>query len=120
MIHEKGGVEMKSFLIKRKSTFDVDNAVNVIAGVMFAGILLIVLLLVVAILFGLAIFSDNGVNTTPIKENIVSMVTNFFALMPTVGTILAVVILIAAIVLLVLYVVRMKNSGTGTSGTFQG
>jgi uncharacterized membrane protein (DUF485 family) len=38
--------------------------------------------------------------------------------MPTVGTILAVVILIAAIVLLVLYVRRMK--GGETAGTYAG
>jgi uncharacterized membrane protein (DUF485 family) len=48
------------------------------------------------------------------------MVVNFFALMPTIGTILAVVILIAAIVLLVLYVRRMKDSGSGASGGFAG
>jgi len=103
----------------RKSTFDVDNAANVITGVMFVAILLVVLLLVVAILFGLSVFSDNGVNVTTIQTSIFGMVTNFFALMPTVGTILAVVILIAAIVLLVLYVKRMKDSGQ-TTGAFQG
>ncbi len=108
------------FLKSRKSSFDVDNASNVISGVIFVAILLAVLLLVIAIIFGLAIFAENDVNVTPIKENIVSMVTNFFALMPTVGTILAVVILIAAIVLLVLYVKRMKDSGTGGQSSFQG
>lgn len=109
-----------SFLLQRKSTFDVDNAVNVIAGIMFAAILLAVLLLVVVIIFGLSVFTDNGINLSVIQGYIVSMVTNFFALMPTIGTILAVVILVAAIVLLVLYVMRMKNTGSSSSGSFQG
>jgi len=55
-----------------------------------------------------------------IQSNVVGMVINFFALMPTVGTILAVVILIAGIVILVLYVRRMKDSGQEHSGEFQG
>jgi len=100
----------------RKSSFDVDMASNVISGIMFVAILLAVLLLVVAIIFGLSVFSTNGVNVTPIQNNIVLMVTNFFALMPTVGTILAVVILIAGIVILVMYVSRMRNTGQGPAG----
>lgn len=56
---------------------------------------------------------------TGIKNNLLDMVTNFFALMPTIGTILAVVVLIAGIVLLVLYVRRMKDNGSN-EGTFQG
>ena len=108
------------FMQKRKSSFDVDNAVNVITGVLFAGILLVVLLLVIAIIFGLSIFATNGINVTPIQDNIIGMVSNFFALMPTVGTILAVVILIAGIVLLVLYVRRMKDTGTGSTATAAG
>ena len=104
---------------KRKSSFDVDNATNVITSVIFVAILLAVLLLVIAIIFGLDVFADNGVNVTTLQNNIFDMVGNFFALMPTVGTILAVVILIAGIVLLVLYVRRMKDTGASTPG-FQG
>lgn len=106
-----------SFL-KRKGSVDVDAATNTIMGIGFAAILLAVLLLIIAIIFGLSVFSTNGINVTPIQLNIYSMVSNFFALMPTVGTILAVVVLIAGIVLLVIYVRRMKD--TGTSGTLQG
>jgi len=116
----KGGFRKMSFLLKRKSSFDVDNAANVITGIMFVAILLAVLLLVIAIIFGLSVFADNGVNVTGIQDNILGMVTNFFELMPTVGTILAVVILIAGIVLLVLYVRRMKDSGSAAPGAFQG
>lgn len=109
-----------ALLKRRKSNFDVDNASNVITGVLFVSILLAVLLLVIAIIFGLSVFADNGINGTTdgIRDDVVSMVANFFALMPTVGTILAVVILIAGIVLLVMYVSRMRQSGS--SGTFQG
>ena len=109
---------------KRKSNFDVDNATNVITGIIFVAILLAVLLLVVAIIFGLSVFngsaggSNLSANITSIQNYILGMVINFFALMPTVGTILAVVILIAGIVLLVLYVRRMKD--TGQSSEFQG
>jgi len=103
-----------SLLKRRKSAYDVDNATNVISGIMFVAILLAVLLLVIAIIFGLSVFGDNGINATTdaIRDDVVDMVANFFTLMPTVGTILAVVILIAAIVILVLYVARMRNSGT--------
>jgi len=112
---------MEKIMLKRKSTFDVDNAANVISGVIFIAILLAVLLLVVAIIFGLSVFTTYGLNnnTTNIQGNIFGMVINFFSLMPTIGTILAVVILIAAIVMLVLYVKRMKDSGTSSTG-FQG
>jgi len=105
-------------LKSRKSNYDVDNATSVISGIMFVAILLAVLLLVIAIIFGLSVFSDNGINgtTNDIRDNVVDMVGNFFALMPTVGTILAVVILIAGIVLLVVYVSRMRNTGTQSSG----
>lgn len=104
---------------KRKSSFDVDNATNVITGVIFVAILLAVLLLVIAIIFGLSVFTTYGVNnnTSLIQQYIIGMVINFFALMPTVGTILAVVVLIAGIVILVLYVKKMRD--TGSSG-FQG
>lgn len=44
-----------------------------------------------------------------IKNNTLSMVANFFALMPTIGTIFAVVLLIAGIVILVVYVSRMRK-----------
>jgi len=107
----------------RKSSFDVDMASNVISGIMFVAILLAVLLLVVAIIFGLSVFSDNGINgtTNEIRDNVVDMVANFFALMPTIGTILAVVILIAGIVILVMYVSRMRNTGSGMgAGTYTG
>jgi len=101
------------FLALRKSSLDVDNAVNVISGIFFAAILVVVLLLVIAIIFGLSVWSANGLsnNTSQIQSYIISMVINFFALMPTVGTILAVVVLIAAIVILVLYVRRMQTRG---------
>ncbi len=57
--------------------------------------------------------NSTGTNAgiTDVKENIFEMVLNFFALAPTIGTILGIVILIVAIVLLVLYVKRMKDSG---------
>jgi hypothetical protein len=105
----------------RKSSFDVDMASSVISGIMFVAILLAVLLLVIAIIFGLSVFSDNGINGTTdgIRDNVVSMVANFFALMPTVGTILAVVVLIAGIVILVMYVSRMRTSGA-SQGTYAG
>lgn len=114
---------MKSLFKSRKSSFDVDMASNVISGIMFVAILLAVLLLVIAIIFGLTVFSDNGINGTTdgIRDDVVSMVANFFALMPTVGTILAVVVLIAGIVLLVMYVSRMRNTGSGASaGAYTG
>lgn len=108
-------------MLKRKSNFDVDNASNIISGVVFVAILLAVLILVVAIIFGLSVFGEQGINETTngIRDNIISMVSNFFAMMPTIGTILAVVILIAVIVLLVMYVARMRAQGT-SSGTFAG
>lgn len=107
---------MKS-IVKRKSSFDVDNASNIITGVVFAAILLAVLLLVITIIFGLSIWQGtNGSanltdNITTIQNSILGLVVNFFELMPTVGTILAVVILIGVIVLLVLYVKRMASTG---------
>lgn len=54
-----------------------------------------------------------------IQTNILSMLGNFFVLMPTIGTILAVVILIAAIVILIMYVVKMKNQGDSSTGETQ-
>lgn len=114
----------KKILVKRKSSFDVDNASNIISGVVFAAILLAVLMLVISIIFGLSIWQgSNGSanlteNITTIQNSVMGLVVNFFALMPTVGTILAVVILIGVIVLLVLYVKRMSTTGQTT--TFQG
>jgi hypothetical protein len=65
--------------------------------------------------------STNPLNTaiTGIKTNTASLFSNFFALAPTIGTILAVVILLAGIVLLVMYVKRMKNT-EGSSEEFAG
>jgi hypothetical protein len=193
---------------KRKSSFDVDNAGNVIVGVMFIAILLVTLLLTFVITSNAVLTSNGNVTSSVLTSNettisvvngsgiyltkyylsgatcsavtvynqtgmllinsanysitgcllrsitsglynntfwnvtyittydstnssalntgvkgiqtdLSSMVVNFFALMPTIGTILAVVILVAAIVLLVMYVVRMKNTGQASSG-FQG
>lgn len=108
-------------MLMRKSSYDVDNATNVLSAIVFVSILLAVLLLVVAIIFGLSVFGDQGINETTngIRDNVIDMVANFFTLMPTIGTILAVVILIAAIVILVMYVSRMRNQGSG-SGQFAG
>lgn len=61
----------------------------------------------------------NTVLNTGIVTNVLNMVSNFFALMPTVGTILAVVILIGGIVLLVIYVRKMKDKGT-SEGSYTG
>lgn len=118
---------MKNIIKQRKSSFDVDNAVNVISGLFFAGILIVVLMLVLAIVFGLSIWStyttsanNLSANVSAIQQYLMGLAVNFFALAPVIGTILAVVILIAAIVLLVIYVRRMKDSGTGSSASFQG
>ena len=117
--------KLKPIFKKRKSSFDVDNATNIITGVVFAAILLAVLLLVIAIIFGLSVWGgvNGSANLTPnisqIQNGILTMVINFFALMPVVGTILAVVVLIGVIVLLVLYVKRMATSGQ-SAGEFQG
>jgi hypothetical protein len=58
--------------------------------------------------------ASNGINS--MKDDVVSMISNFFEMMPTIGTILAVVVLIAVIVLLVMYVSRMRNSGQSQEG----
>lgn len=54
--------------------------------------------------------SSTNVGMNAISNNVIGMVVNFFSLMPTIGTILAVVILIAGIVLLIMYVHRMRGS----------
>jgi uncharacterized membrane protein len=60
-----------------------------------------------------------GPGLTGIKTSVFDMVNNFFALAPTIGTILAVVILIAGIVILVLYVKKMKGSES-SEGSYTG
>lgn len=51
-----------------------------------------------------------------VQTDVSTMITNFFSLAPTIGTILAVVILIAVIVILVMYVARMRSSGSAEYG----
>lgn len=101
----------------RKSAWDVDNAANIMTGLMFIAILLSVLILVVAIILGLDVFSDQNVDNTTdqIRDDSIDMVANFFEMLPIVGTVLGVVILIAGIVILVMYVARMRNVGSTTS-----
>lgn len=110
----------KQKLMNKKGSMDVDNATNVITSITYVAILLAVLLFVVITVFGLTIFTTSSINATfvTIQTSIVGMVTNFFALMPTVGTILAITILIAGIVILVLYVKNLRQ--TGSSNGFQG
>jgi hypothetical protein len=93
---------------------DVDAATDTVTSIMFIGILLAVFLFVILTVFGLSIFTGSSLNATftTILTSIVGMVTNFFALMPTVGTIMAVVILIGGIVILVLYVKNMRTAGS--------
>ena len=55
-----------------------------------------------------------------IQDDILSMASNFFALAPTIGTILAVMILIAVIVILVMYVSRMRNPEGSSNEAFSG
>lgn len=50
---------------------------------------------------------------TNVRNDVLSMAGNFFALMPTIGTIMAVVVLIAGIVILVLYVNKMRRPQEG-------
>jgi len=66
------------------------------------------------------ITDDTSLNTAydGIQDDILSMVSNFFDIMPTIGTILAVVILIAVIVILVIYVGKMREPTA--SNTFSG
>lgn len=117
-IKSQGGKKM----LMRKSNFDIDNASNILSGIVFVGILLAVLVLVIAIIFGLEVFGQYGVNETTngIRDNVISMVANFFKMAPIIGTILAVVILVAVIVLLVVYVSRMRNTGSSSASTFAG
>lgn len=109
-------------MLMRKSNFDIDNASNILSGIVFVGILLAVLVLVIAIIFGLEVFGTYGVNETTngIRDNVIKMVANFFEMAPIIGTILAVVILVAVIVLLVVYVSRMRNTGSSSVSTFAG
>ena len=109
-------------MLMRKSNFDIDNASNILSGIVFVGILLAVLVLVIAIIFGLEVFETYGVNetTSSIRDNVINMVANFFEMAPIIGTILAVVILVAVIVLLVIYVSRMRNTGSSSVSTFAG
>lgn len=109
-------------MLMRKSNFDIDNASNILSGIVFVGILLAVLVLVIAIIFGLEVFGQYGVNetTNEIRDNVIKMVANFFKMAPIIGTILAVVILVAVIVLLVVYVSRMRNTGSSSASTFAG
>lgn len=109
-------------MLMRKSNFDIDNASNILSGIVFVGILLAVLVLVIAIIFGLDVFGTYGVNETTngIRDNVIKMVDNFFKMAPIIGTILAVVILVAVIVLLVVYVSRMRNTGSSSVSTFAG
>ncbi len=109
-------------MLMRKSNFDIDNASNILSGIVFVGILLAVLVLVIAIIFGLDVFGTYGVNetTNSIRDNVINMVANFFEMAPIIGTILAVVILVAVIVLLVIYVSRMRNTGSSSVSTFAG
>jgi uncharacterized integral membrane protein len=117
-IKSQGGKKM----LMRKSNFDIDNASNILSGIVFVGILLAVLVLVIAIIFGLEVFETYGVNetTSSIRDNVINMVANFFEMAPIIGTILAVVILVAVIVLLVIYVSRMRNTGSSSVSTFAG
>jgi uncharacterized membrane protein len=117
-IKSQGGKKM----LMRKSNFDIDNASNILSGIVFVGILLAVLVLVIAIIFGLEVFGQYGVNETTngIRDNVILMVANFFKMAPIIGTILAVVILVAVIVLLVVYVSRMRNTGSTSTSTFAG
>lgn len=117
-IKSQGGKKM----LMRKSNFDIDNASNILSGIVFVGILLAVLVLVIAIIFGLEVFGTYGVNetTNKIRDNVINMVANFFEMAPIIGTILAVVILVAVIVLLVVYVSRMRNTGSSSVSTFAG
>lgn len=117
-IKSQGGKKM----LMRKSSYDIDNASNILSGIVFVGILLAVLVLVIAIIFGLEVFGTYGVNETTngIRDNVIEMVANFFEMAPIIGTILAVVILVAVIVLLVVYVSRMRNTGSSSASTFAG
>ncbi len=66
--------------------------------------------------------STNAYNTvfTAIITNTNGLVSNFFSLAPTIGTIFAVVILIGGIVLLVVYVRRMKDQGSDSQMGYTG
>lgn len=55
-----------------------------------------------------------------IQNSVVSMILNAFSLLPTMGTILAVIILIGVIVLLIVYVRNMASSGQTPKGEFNG
>lgn len=66
--------------------------------------------------------STNAYNTalTGIITGVLGLVSNFFSLTPTIGTIFAVVILIGGIVLLVIYVKRMKDQGSDSQMGYTG
>jgi hypothetical protein len=51
--------------------------------------------------------TDAGIDD--VQDSVLSMAANFFALMPTVGTILAVVVLIGGIAILIFYVLKMRK-----------
>ena len=78
---------------------------------------------VLSIVYSSAVGTNKVILNTGIRtmqSSIVGMVSNFFALMPAIGTILAIVILIAGIVILIVYVSRMNNPDGKEPGTYTG
>lgn len=53
---------------------------------------------------------------TSIQDDVLDMISNFFILMPSIGTILTIVILVVGLALLVYYVLRIKNTPSPETG----
>ena len=98
------------------------QTLNIITGTIIGFMILI--FMIFAVLFGIAklnpssFFTAGGADAlamTNLQQNLTSGVGQFGGYIPTIFVVLAVVLVLSAIVLLVLYVRRMQD-GTGSGG----
>lgn len=100
------------------------QTLNVISGTVIGFMILI--FLIFAVLFGISALNPSSFFTAgsteanatiDLTQNLTSGVSQFGGYIPSVMKVLAVVLILAAIVLLVFYVNRMRDTaGTGTGG----
>jgi len=67
--------------------------------------------------------SDDDVSNiaiVEIQDNTIAMVVNFFALAPTIGTIMGILILIVGLVVLVTYILRLRSQNQSTEQVYTG
>lgn len=104
--------KLRSLFANQKTAANAGYILAAVGAFITLTIFSVVGLLIVVTILGVDVFS-NITGVSEIQTNFIAFISNIFALLPVIGTLLAVSALIAVVVVVIYFVWKMNKTGTG-------